>query len=173
MVLPAPPTRITTMSHPPEGVGVALKEGVTLALPDSVPERDTTERVEVVEGLEVAVSERAAEGDAKLRVAEAHWEAEREAAPLREVAGEALTQAEVDTVRLPRAEAVLVVQALLRAEAPLASADTDSEGEAEGEPDSDTASVGGGARVSEGLPVAEGEGGGEGDAEALPLGSGE
>jgi hypothetical protein len=59
------------MSQPPEGVGVALKEAVTLPVAESVPERDTTERVEVVEALDVTVSERAAEGDAKLRVAEA------------------------------------------------------------------------------------------------------
>ena len=91
------------MSHPPEGVGVALKEGVTLALPDSVPERDTRERVEVVDPLEVAVPERPAERDAILRVAEAQLEEEREG-PLREepLVGEALAVA--DTVPLPRGE---------------------------------------------------------------------
>lgn len=171
-MLPAPPTRRITMSQPPEGVGVALKEGVTLALPESVPERETTERVEVVEGLAVTVSERAAEGDATLRVAEAHLEAEREAGALRETAGEAVENGEVDKVRLARGEGVPVTHAVPRGVA-VASAEREGDGDAEGDSDAEGDPVSTGDHVSDGLPLSEGDGDTDGDTEALPVESGE
>jgi hypothetical protein len=154
------------MSQPPEGVGVALKEAVTLPVAESVPERDTTERVEVVEALDVTVSERAAERDAKLRVAEALLEAERDAAPLRLAAGEALLHAVVDRVRLQREEGEVVLLAE-SCTLPDTLGEVDSEGEAEDESVSLTVTESDGERDSEALPVGCGEADCEADCEAL------
>jgi hypothetical protein len=157
------------MSHPPEGVGVALKEGVTLALPDSVPERDTRERVEVVDPLEVAVPERPAERDAMLRVAEAQLEEEREG-PLREapLVGEALAVA--DTVPLPRGEMLPCGVSVPRPVSEMLG-DSVSEGEEEGRGEAEGDSVSEGELEAEGQGEIESEGDGEGDSEAVREGS--